>query len=85
MATFTQAWGPFRKACIEKLRVKGRQGWTGWACPGFIKDDWPWRFWNHVGKVVLRGFQQDDLVDLANFLMFKWHALEQEKTKGEER
>lgn len=54
-----------------KLIQKGREGKSGWDDPHWLKSDIKMQLKNHIDK--------GDPVDIANFSMFLWNRIKNEK------
>ena len=64
----------FYVACLAKLLIKEKEGWTGWDNPK-NKDGFESKIELH-----LQGTRtQDVLVDVANYCNFLWNLIEAKK------
>ena len=75
----------FANAMLSKLRKKGFEGYTGWNDDLWMEDEehrlpgkvtppeWLERMSVHHGKMIYNKCRNEDMIDVANFLMMR-HA-----------
>ena len=79
-SAYEQAADDFAEAMKSKLRLKGRQGFSGWdseaftGSQGFNPSLCEAKMMEHMAIAIKRSRDQAPWVDVANYAMFMWHS-----------